>query len=151
MQCRFTGHVFHFYSVAEHCILVSELVRFLGLGDPFEALMHDMHEGYLNDISSPVKANLLDYKALENRIEAALRVSYGFPAEKDPRIKRADRLALYIEATHLMPEGAVDELVQGDDECKAAARRLADDWRPKCYGPGESIEPFMRQYEILRP
>ena len=151
MQCRFTGHVKRFYSVAEHCVLVSNLVLYLGLGDPFEALMHDMHEGYLNDISSPVKANLPDYKALENRIEAALRKSYGFPREKNPRIKYGDRLALYIEATHLMPEGALDELIQGDTATKEAARRIAEDWTLRCYEPERARAEFMREYECLRP
>lgn len=151
MQCRFTGHVKRFYSVAEHCILVSSLVRHLRLGDPFEALMHDMHEGYLNDVSSPVKANLPDYKALENRIEAALRASYRFPREKNPRIKYGDRLALYIEATHLMPEGAVDELVCGDEATKEAARRIACHWTLACHTPERAREDFMFHYEQLRP
>ena len=151
MQCRFTGHVYRFYSVAEHCILVSNLARYLGCGDPFEALMHDMHEGYLNDISSPVKANLPDYKALENRIEAALRVQYGFPVAKDPRIKHADRLALYIEAIHLMPEGAVDDLMFGDEDRKRSAERLAEDWKPRCYEPARANAEFLQAYELLRP
>jgi len=150
MQCRFTGHVRKFYSVAEHGILVSNLVRYLGLGDPFEALMHDGQEGYLNDLSSPVKATLPDYKALENRIEGHLRAWCGLSATLDPQIKIADRLALYIEAHYLMPDGAVDELIHGDEPRKAQARALAPYWAPHCYTPERAREQFLWQYERLR-
>jgi hypothetical protein len=151
MQCRFTGHVRKFYSVAEHGILVSNLTRHLGLGNPFEALMHDGQEGYLNDLSSPVKRTLPDYKALEHQIEARLREWCGFSGPLDPQIKIADRLALYIEAHYLMPEGAIDELIHGDEYRKHQAKEIAHAWRLHCYTPERAREQFLWQYNRLRP
>ncbi len=52
--CRFTGHTNIFYSVAQHCLLVSEKIP----GGPevkLAALLHDAAEAYVNDLSSPLK------------------------------------------------------------------------------------------------
>src|SRR4051812_16341267 len=56
--CRYTGHSKRFYSVAEHCVLVSRLV------DPrfaFEGLMHDASEAFCGDVASPLKKLLPGY------------------------------------------------------------------------------------------
>lgn len=55
--CRFTGQTSTFYSVAEHCMHVSSIVK-ARTGDPFlelGGLLHDAHEAYTGDISSPMK------------------------------------------------------------------------------------------------
>lgn len=150
MQCRFAGHIKQFYSVAEHCLLVSKLVARTD-ADPLEGLLHDAHEGYITDIASPVKADLPDYKRLEHRIELALRKNYGLKFDMDPLVKHADRLALYIEAKWLMPLGAIAEIIQGDELTKAEAMDLAydDRYKPFCFGPGLAAAPFLREYHRL--
>src|SRR5580658_3916941 len=49
MQSRFTGHMRKQYSVADHCVLVAELMRRPEIrergGSVYEGLMHDAHEG----------------------------------------------------------------------------------------------------------
>lgn len=110
---RYNGHGAFFYSVAEHCLLVERIMRNEQLGDPFEGLMHDAAEAYLRDISSPWKQLLPDSVALENRVEALLRVAYGLPPDKSPGCNKADKLALFMEAWVLMPdkgEGFTDVL-----------------------------------------
>lgn len=74
--CRFAGHLSHFYSVAQHAVLCSQLVP---QEFAFEALMHDATEAYCQDIPAPLKRLLPDYKRMEEKIDAVIREKYGLP------------------------------------------------------------------------
>jgi hypothetical protein len=96
------------YSVAEHSLLVEELTGTLGLEEQWRlaALLHDAPEYVIGDLITPFKAVVgSDYKALENRLQAAVHIRFGLPGELPARavktIKTADRLAAYLEATQL--------------------------------------------------
>ena len=54
---RFAGATVRPYSVAEHSLFCSEIAQRHGctLGLQMAALMHDAHEAYVGDVSSPVK------------------------------------------------------------------------------------------------
>src|SRR6185503_5589264 len=54
---RFGGHTRAFYSVAQHSVIVSQLVEERGgdAEDAFAALMHDATEAYLGDMPHPIK------------------------------------------------------------------------------------------------
>lgn len=54
---RFTGHTTRPYSVAEHSLLVADLAEAADATPVVQmaALMHDAHEAYTGDVSSPVK------------------------------------------------------------------------------------------------
>jgi hypothetical protein len=100
----------HAFSVAQHCVLVEEIAFLLddklSNAARLTALLHDAPEYVIGDMISPFKAALgLDYKAFELRLLAAIHMRFGLPAtaaEKLERhIKRADRIAAYLEATQL--------------------------------------------------
>lgn len=144
MQCRYTGHTKSFYSVAEHSVLVSTLCELYDLGDPFEALMHDCAEAYLSDIAAPWKALLPDYKVLEARIELPLRKHWGLPAVLSDGVKRADWLALFIEARSLMPSQARDWIAPEGIKEQAANIRLPILCLPATRAKFEFMKAFKR-------
>jgi 5'-deoxynucleotidase YfbR-like HD superfamily hydrolase len=96
------------YSVAEHSLLVEGLAAERGLAARWRlaALLHDAPEYVIGDLITPFKAVVgSDYKALENRLQAAVHIRFGLPgalpAKVMAEIKKADRLAAYLEATQL--------------------------------------------------
>jgi hypothetical protein len=103
LVCRFTGAVRVHYSVAQHSVLVSQLVP---PADALEGLLHDASEAYLNDIASPVKAGLPDYKAAEVAMERALATRFSIAFPKTDAVRRADGIAVATEARDLMTAAA---------------------------------------------
>lgn len=96
------------YSVAQHCLLVEAIAAHKGLPQRWwlAALLHDAAEYVVGDLVTPFKAAVgLDYKALENRLAATIRIRFGLPAmlpqTADTTIKRADRAAARLEAVQL--------------------------------------------------
>ena len=57
MQCRFNGHTKEFYSVAQHCVLVAELLSRRGASVKLQlyGLLHDAGEAYVGDVTVPVQ------------------------------------------------------------------------------------------------
>src|SRR6201989_2979263 len=100
-QCRFGGHCRVFYSVAQHAVIVSELVEQRGgdAEDVFAALMHDAAEAYLGDMPHPLKHRSplgTAFKSADAHLEAAIRDRFGIRADV-PEIKHADRAPLATE------------------------------------------------------
>ncbi|MEM6979234.1 MAG: hypothetical protein AAF539_06155 [Planctomycetota bacterium] len=102
--CRFTGHCRRFYSVAEHSwrgasFLDGELGR--------EFLLHDAHEAYVGDLSTPLKQQCDAYRWISEKIDAAIRVRFGLPETMSPQCKQMDLQMLATEKRDLMPEDPI--------------------------------------------
>jgi len=100
-QCRFGGHSRVFYSVAQHSVIVSELVERRGgdAEDAFAALMHDATEAYLGDMPHPLKHRSplgAAFRAAEEQLERAIRDRFRIRPNM-AEIKRADRALLATE------------------------------------------------------
>lgn len=104
---RFTGHAVRPYSVAEHSVLVCDIVAGMGLGPAAQraALMHDAHECLCGDVASPIKWELgTAWMAFENPLALLMRKHYGLQAAYTgyrDAIKRADLIALATERRDL--------------------------------------------------
>lgn len=122
--CRFVGHTSMFYSVAQHCLLVSEKIP----GGPevkLAALLHDAAEAYVNDLPSPLKRWLGEayvgdmapsfgddtvdigpedesYTWLHNSILEAIYKKYGIACVMWGEIKAYDKAAQQFEQEAFM-------------------------------------------------
>lgn len=111
--CRFGGHCRNFYSVAQHSVLVCDLVSSPELKLP--ALLHDAHEAYwgYGDVCRPAKrANGLIaafFRSHQLAVDCCIADRFGIdPMLFDhPEIKHADNVALATEARDLMEEPPV--------------------------------------------
>lgn len=103
-------HGEHAFSVAQHSVLVEAIFRVQypeeGPEGRLAALLHDGPEYVIGDMISPFKSVMGgDYKLIENRLEAAIHLRFGLRAhpsrELKAKIKRADSVAAFFEATEL--------------------------------------------------
>ncbi|VVT07181.1 HD domain-containing protein [Erythrobacter sp. EC-HK427] len=110
-QPRFCGQTRKFYTIAQHSLLVLQLVRPIarklggdkGLQLMRCALMHDAAEAFLHDITRPLKMQLPDYRRIEARFELRMADRFGFKWTDYRRdtVKHADLQALAIEQRDL--------------------------------------------------
>lgn len=151
MVCRYNGHTRHFYSVAEHSVIVSLLMQELKLGDPMEGLMHDGTEAYIQDMPRPWKKLLPDYVLLEHRLEAKLREAFYLPTAKTYGCKQADHIALFLEAWFLMPDRG--KTYSDPMGVRPIALKLVEQqhWRTLNLFPSEAEAAFMKRYNELLP
>jgi len=109
---RFTGHALRPISVAEHSLLVADIVeQVLGLGlhAQLAGLMHDAHEVACGDVATPTKRQVgPQWDAFEHEWEHSFHKAFGLCeafATYGPAIKRADLIALATERRDLMHPG----------------------------------------------
>ncbi|MGQ3212849.1 YfbR-like 5'-deoxynucleotidase [Shinella sp.] len=99
----------HAFSVAQHSLVVETIFRQQNRCDAGEcliALLHDAPEYVIGDMISPFKAVVGGgYKTVEKRLEAAVHLRFGLPsttpAALKAKIKKADQVAAFFEATEL--------------------------------------------------
>src|SRR5574338_583623 len=101
MQCRFSGHVKKFYSVAQHCVSVSYICD---SADALWGLLHDASEAYLVDIPRPLKhsGKFNAYLEFEDKMQKAICKRFSLPEIEPDSVKKADKILLATEARDLM-------------------------------------------------
>lgn len=98
---RFNGHTGVNCSVALHSVILSYAVT---APHARHALLHDAHEAYIGDISSPLKALLgRAVKDIERRIDAAISERVGIDLSPCSFVKNADLSHLKYEKETFLP------------------------------------------------
>ncbi|KAA5604932.1 HD family hydrolase [Roseospira marina] len=101
----------HAWSVAQHSVLVVEIVRRLlaprrDTSLELAALLHDASEYVTHDLITPLKSVVGDvFKEVEDRLMVAVHMRFGLPRrldlERKAIVKRADLIAGATEAVQL--------------------------------------------------
>lgn len=94
--CRFGGHVKQFYSVAQHCVMVSNITHSL------QGLLHDAPEAYMGDMVNPLKRQMPEFRAAEEKIWRVIAAKFEVEFELHRHVKKADLIALATERRDLM-------------------------------------------------
>jgi uncharacterized protein len=144
--CRWTGHSEKFYSVAQHCVLVSAN---LPSHPQLEGLMHDASEAYLSDLSRPVKhaPGLGEvYRQAEKKIEEAIAMKFDLPKDTSPEIKMVDNRLLYTEARDLMKNltWSSDSAKQNETEEPNYLAITIEPWSPE-----RAKQEFLQRFYLL--
>jgi hypothetical protein len=144
LTCRFGGQCSHFYSVAQHSLLVAAIMADRG-GDPMEGLLHDASEAIMLDMPTPLKQRLEDYKELEHDIGKRMR-KFFFVSDKTKDCARADKLALFIEAYDLIPSKGAS--FPDEEGMRMEALTLRDRYRTLMVSmlPDTARELFLLKY-----
>ncbi len=148
----------HAYSVAQHSLLVTDLAQaFAPDWDQTKllaALLHDAPEYVIGDMISPFKAALgVDYKTFETRLEEAIHIRFGIPAQTPKHvtrtIKRADHVSAYLEAVELAGfEPAEAARLFGRPRLTPAQSRAARRWiRP--LPVREAQDAYLKRFATL--
>jgi len=113
---RFVGHAIRPYSVAEHSLLVVEIMERETQADVhglLAGLMHDAHEFITNDVAGPAKEDIGPaWHAFEARWEKQVQVHYALltaNAVWRQVIKAADLRALATERRDLVHDAQLTE------------------------------------------
>jgi 5'-deoxynucleotidase YfbR-like HD superfamily hydrolase len=141
------------FSVAQHCVLVEFLVR---LNAPktdqkwcLAALLHDAPEYVIGDMITPFKYALGGiYQDIEHRLNQAVSIRFGLPPQLPEAvqrtIKRADRMAAWIEATQIAG-------FSQDEAAKIFVKPSGtpSDKKLRVQPPADAAANFLRRFAIL--
>ena len=140
-------------SVAQHSIVVEQIIQktapALDLKWRRAALLHDAPEYVIGDMITPFKYALGGiYRDIEQRLDMAVSLRFGLPTELPiavkRTIKRADRMAAWIEATQ----------IAGFSHDEAAKIFVKPSGTPshiklRVHPPTDAAAAFLRRFAIL--
>ena len=140
-------------SVAQHSLLVEEILSRnapqLAQKWRLAGLIHDAPEYVIGDMITPFKAALGPlYRQIEARLQEAVHIRFGLPAELPPgiihSIKRADRMAAFIEATQIA--GFADAEAK---KLFSKPRGTPADYKIMPLPPEKAAKAFLRRFDLL--
>lgn len=142
MKCRYNGHSRKFYSVAEHCVLLSGYARYLGLPveTQYHLLMHDANEAYLPDVPRPIKHFFPDLLKMEHQLDAMIREWAGLGPVVPHVVKELDSRVIKDERAQVMGPS--------DNSWKTDALQALGIAIP-AHGPSEAERMFLNAFQLV--
>jgi uncharacterized protein len=142
--CRFGGHSKAFYSVAQHSVIVCDLLEARGAtaDELMAALLHDAAEAYLGDVPHPIKHRSdlgAAFRVAEKRLEAVIAERFALP-DAAGRIKPLDRALLATERRTFSAETWHWPELEGIEPL---------DIELVAWSPDEAADAFARRYAEL--
>jgi hypothetical protein len=106
MQCRYNGHTTFFYSVAQHCWLLSIAMKEHSRELERAALLHDAAECYIGDMVQPLKVekDMAAFKRLDNELTGVIFDRFGVDRSTMDALHPFDRGISIDEMQVLMPD-----------------------------------------------
>jgi 5'-deoxynucleotidase YfbR-like HD superfamily hydrolase len=149
---RYNGHTLgdaDGYYVAQHCLLVADLLKLWGADAALqrEGLLHDAGEAYYGDLTSPVQRALRVLgggEALDKMkagVDIVVRTALRLSPDEPSLVKRADLVALAIERRHLMAPCERDWKLPELADTRWGGLELLTSW--------EARMEFMRRLQVL--
>ncbi|MBS1186707.1 MAG: putative phage hydrolase [Burkholderiaceae bacterium] len=99
---RFSGQSQMYYSVAQHCVLMSRLVS---AEHALEALLWGAAKAYCGDLTAGLKFLLPDYTEIVRGMDTAIRERFGLPRTQSGLVEIANKMVLAAAYRDLMPQG----------------------------------------------
>lgn len=99
-QCCFNGQTHHFYSVAQHSLMVANLVP---PRHRLAALLHDAVAAYFGGMNKAMQQLLPDFALIEKKIMVAVSEKFNISGFDAQPIKRAHHVAQATELRDLQP------------------------------------------------
>ncbi|MCC6328947.1 MAG: phosphohydrolase [Acidobacteria bacterium] len=101
MLCRYNGHTKQFYSVAQHCVILSQKF-FNSRHMRLAALLHDASEAYLSDLPRPLKhlPQFAFYREAEDQLQSMILQKFNISLTdvQQKLIELFDHEMIYHEA-----------------------------------------------------
>lgn len=98
-QGCFSGQTRYFYSIAQHSMLVAQLVA---PQHRLAALLHHGAAAYLGEMPQTLRQLMLEYQFVEKKIMAAIGEKFGVADFDTPAIERAHQVARATEQRDLL-------------------------------------------------
>lgn len=145
MQCRWTGHCKHHYSIAQHAYYCS----FIGPEkEALERLLHDASESYIGDMNRPLKHYTEagdHYRKVEHPLQSLIYTAFGMSDVEPASVKAADEGMLYAELEQLLPS-ADFEFTNNPFGNSKAAKITIEEWTP-AYAEKMFLQRFEQLYK----
>lgn len=109
-QGCYRGQTGHFYSLAQHSLLVASLVP---PQHRLVALLHDAPAAYLGETSSPLRLLWPALPAIEQGLAAVIRDRFGLTGFDVPAVHRAHQVVLATEQRDLLPPRPENRVTRG--------------------------------------